>query len=657
MSEKNGATGPLRRLRKTISLRARLLIGLLLVVLLSGLTSTTVGIRFINDGIVKQAQNQVRLDLNTAREIYNGNIREIQTLLEFSAIRPSIWNSLAQGDTNLLRNTLTDIYEKRGLDILNITDDRLRIVFRCANPAISGDSQETNSIVGRAWERGGLVGSTQVLSHEELRKEGNHLAERARVRILPTPKARPLEHADSTSGMMIVAAVPLHDEVGQPLGVLYGGILLNRRYDIVDKIKNTVYRDEVYNGEAIGTSTIFQGDTRISTNVFTEAGDRAIGTRVSSEVHDEVLVKGRNWIDRAFVVNNWYITAYEPIRDVSEEIIGILYVGVLEKPYDELRRRIILSFLSITLLGIALVIVISYVLSRRISKPVGQLAKGAQRLARGELDHRIVPKSSDEIGQLCHAFNAMAESLLDRDRQLWERTQRQLSRSEKLASVGRLAAGVAHEINNPLTGVLTFSNLLLQDTDLSSRAREDVQVIVDETTRCREIVKNLLDFARETAPEIVPTSVNAIVEKTLDIVRKQSLFGNIVIEKRLRTDLPKTPVDPNQIQQVILNIILNAAEAMPDGGTLTLSSNYGADRHFIKISVQDTGTGIPKNDLDRIFDPFYTTKQQGKGTGLGLAVSYGIVEQHGGNIAVSSQVNKGSTFEINLPVAKDETNS
>ncbi len=627
------------------------------MVLISGLTATTLGVYFINNGIIRQAQNKVRLDLNTARAIYNGHLREVRVVLEFSAIRPSLLNSLATGDMDLLQQTMMGIYTKYGLDVLNITDDGLSVVFRCANPQISSDSQKTNPIVANAWETGTAVSATYIMSQEELRREGHHLAERAMIKIVPTPRARPIDYTESTSGMVIMSAVPLYNEAGSPLGVLYGGMLLNRRYEIVDEIKDIVYRGEVYKERSIGTSTIFQGDTRISTNVLDERGERAIGTRVSSEVFEQVLVRGRKWTDRAFVVNNWYITAYEPILDASGKAVGILYVGILEEPYNEIRRGILWSFLGLTGIAIALALIISYFLSRSILKPIGQLLEGAARLARGELDYRIKPYSSDEIGQVCRAFNAMGKSLLDRDRKLWEQTQKQLSESEKLASVGRLAAGVAHEINNPLVGVLTFSKLLLEDDEIPPRAKEDLKVIADETLRCRKIIKNLLDFARETPPEISLVNIKEIIEKVLDIVRNQSLFQNITIEELFNPDLPAIPVDPDQIQQVIMNLVLNAAEAMPDGGTLAISTNYGADRHFIKISIRDTGTGIAKDDIERIFDPFFTKKVRGEGTGLGLAVSYGIIQKHRGNITVTSQLGEGSIFEVNLPIAKDETSS
>ncbi len=637
-----------------ISLRTRLIIGLLLVVILSGLTSTIVGIRIINDRVIQQAQNKVRLDLNTAHEIYDSHFGEIRTILEYSVIRPSIWNSLATGDTLLLEKSMMGLYERSGLDILNITNDELEVVVRCRNNRIFGDYQGNNAVLAESWEKGKTVISTEILPREELLKEGEDLAERAFMHILPTPKARPSDQRESTDGMCMIVSVPVFDDNGDKIGLIYGGDLLNRKYDIVDKIKDIVYRNEQYEGKDIGTSTMFQGELRISTNVVTMDGSRAIGTRVSSEVAEQVLASREKWIGRAFVVNDWYITAYEPIYDISGNPIGILYVGILEKPYNDLMLRTMLIFLTITGAGMALALITSYILSRSILKPIGNLVKGAQRLAGGEFDTRIPVESRDELGTLCSAFNEMGEALADRERQLKERMQEQLTQSEKLASIGRLAAGVAHEINTPLTGILTYSSLLMEERSLPESVRRDLKVIVDETTRCRQIVRNLLDFARETKIEVARADINRLIHKTLDIVRKQSLFRDIDIREKLQEELPEVMVDPNQIRQVIMNLVLNAAEAMPDGGYLFITTEHKPDRNYIRLSLRDTGCGIPPEDLERIFQPFFTTKERGKGTGLGLSVSYGIVQRHGGTITVASQVGKGTTFEIQLPIAEKD---
>jgi two-component system, NtrC family, sensor kinase len=231
----------------------------------------------------------------------------------------------------------------------------------------------------------------------------------------------------------------------------------------------------------------------------------------------------------------------------------------------------------------------------------------------------------------------------------------QLFRSEKLASLGKLAAGVAHEINNPLTGILTNSSLLLEDMEKDDPKYEDVEVMVKETIRCREIVKRLLDFARQTKPQKRLASINTLIDNIILLVRNQTSFRNILIEKDLDTSLPEILVDPDQVQQVFVNIILNAAEAMTKGGSLTIRSMPSPDNSSIVITFVDTGPGIPEDVRERIFDPFYTTKEHG--TGLGLSISYGIVEQHGGTISVDSTAGRGSTFTISLPILTTEISS
>lgn len=222
-----------------------------------------------------------------------------------------------------------------------------------------------------------------------------------------------------------------------------------------------------------------------------------------------------------------------------------------------------------------------------------------------------------------------------------------LIQSEKLASLGRLASGIAHEINNPLTGILTFSNLLLEDLE-NSEYKDDVATIVNETKRCRDIVRGLLDFARETKSEREPLSINNIITETMTILKKHINFQNISIELDLSPEIPMASMDKNQMFSVINNLAINAADAMPDGGKLNIVSSL--KHNIITIVISDTGTGIDEETLSKIFDPFFTTKETGKGTGLGLAVIYGIVERHRGNIDVESTVGVGTTFTITFPV-------
>ena len=238
---------------------------------------------------------------------------------------------------------------------------------------------------------------------------------------------------------------------------------------------------------------------------------------------------------------------------------------------------------------------------------------------------------------------------LNMEKKLQE-THLQLVSSEKMASLGKLAAGIAHEINNPLGGILIYSSLLMEDLPEKDPKRQDLARVVQEASRCKEIVRSLLEFARQTEPKMESTDVNRAITDGLFFLENQALFHNIQIMKHLDPSLPLIWGNQGQLKQVFMNIIVNAAEAMHGSGELTITTYPSPDRDAIFIEFTDTGEGIPEENLTRIFEPFFTTKAVGKGTGLGLATSYGIVEDHGGRIGVKSKVGQGTTFTIELPV-------
>lgn len=237
-----------------------------------------------------------------------------------------------------------------------------------------------------------------------------------------------------------------------------------------------------------------------------------------------------------------------------------------------------------------------------------------------------------------------------------EETHLQLVSSEKMASLGKLAAGIAHEINNPLGGILIYSSLLMEDLPEEDPKRQDLGRIVQEAGRCKEIVKSLLEFARQTEPKREPIDINRAITDGLFFLENQALFHNIRITKRLDPSLPWVTGNAGQLKQVFMNIIINAAEAMHGSGELTITTFSSTGRTSVFVEFTDTGEGIPEENLSRIFEPFFTTKDVGKGTGLGLATSYGIIESHGGKIGVKSTVGEGTTFTIELPIlAENET--
>jgi two-component system NtrC family sensor kinase len=241
------------------------------------------------------------------------------------------------------------------------------------------------------------------------------------------------------------------------------------------------------------------------------------------------------------------------------------------------------------------------------------------------------------------SFNAMSRQL--------DTFQQSLIQSERLISMGKLAAGVAHEINNPLTGILSYAEDLMEDTDPADPRYKDYKVIVHEALRCRQIVRGLLDFARQDAPRLTNIHPRELMESALDVVAKLAVFRNIQFQLDVDEDTPVMEVDPVQIEQVLVNLIINAQQAMPDGGRIVLGARVLDDGNRVEFSVEDDGAGIPSEIRSRIFEPFFSTKD-GKTDGLGLAVCLGIVQQHGGTIDIESEMNKGTTFRFVLPIAR-----
>ena len=578
-----------------IPLRAKISIGFILVVVLVGLISTMSGNKLIGDNILKQAQKKVVHDQDAAWMVYNNSLNELQMIIDFTTKRQDVSALLKSDKREALYNSLNEVRKHYQFDFLSLTDNRGIVLVRTSNPEITGDDKSQCDLIHLALE-GASVSGTQILSRNELLKEGGIvLADRASIKIIPTPKAMPATNKEEASGMVLKAAAPIRDSTGATIGVLYGGKLLNRNYSIVDTIKELVYKAEKYDGKDIGTATIFQWDLRISTNVQMPGGERAIGTRVSKEVYKKVLQEGNPWIDRAFVVNDWYITSYSPIRDFTGTVIGILYVGILEQPYRDLKRDVVRTFLTITFLGVLLVLLLSYTITGSITRPLKRIVAVAQKVANGDLSQEVALSSRDEMGYVATSINQMVRKLKNAredlqqcvtrsEHEVEQRTkelkeaQDQILRSERLAALGRLAAGVAHEMNNPLSGILLLTQSLLKRCKDDPSVREDLEIVEHAIIRCSRIVRSLLDFARETKPQKAPAQINHVIDNTLKLVENQVNLHNIHIIKDLNPALPMLPLDENQIQQVLMNMIINAADAMSEGGTLTIKSRFSSGK-------------------------------------------------------------------------------
>jgi len=648
----NGLVSKLFRL----NLQSRLVVGFLIATFLTGFVATLISIWTINKNTIDEVQNRVRQDINTAKLIYNQTLEKIASRILFTAERSDLQVIMVNHDYNkmgILRSLIRyehkpsiqgdDIY----LDMVTVTDARGNVLYRAANPKVRGDNILWLPIVKKCLENQSLQLSTELMSINEILRENAGLTDRVTMEIIKIPLSYEPKEKQLSEGMVMMAAYPLFDKNKKLLGAIVGGVLINKNNTIVDKVKETVYQGEKYKGRDMGVATIFQGGVRISTNVMTKDNQRAIGTTLSREVYNRVIEEGRDWVGRAFVVDDWYITTYTPIYNMNNHLIGILYVGLLEAKYRDIRWNTIWTNTGITGLGVVIAFIISFFLGNTIIKRIRMLKEAAEAIAAGNLDYKLSPDKISGFDMLDEAFNYMSNSLKENNEKL-HKAHQQLARTEKLTALGEMAAGVAHEINNPLGGILLYSNLVLEDIPEDSPARENIQKIIYQTNRCKGIVQNLLDFARAPTGDLLPLKINNVIKTSLDLVKDQAMFHGIAIKTSLAENLPEIMGDRARLEEVFINLFINAADAMKGKGLLTITTGLSSN-NSVKILVSDTGEGIDKEHLQHIFEPFFTTKEPGTGTGLGLSIVYGIIRKHNGFIDAESESGKGTTFIIFLP--------
>jgi two-component system NtrC family sensor kinase len=350
-----------------ISTKTQLALIFLALACFIGVVTSIIVNSLVTNQIIFEAQERVKEHLSTARWVYESKVKDIDRTIRWTSIRHVLKRGLKEKDISSIKNELFGLMTEEELNFLTLVDRKGTVIFRFHNPKVSGDSLIHDPFVKGALEKKAISG-TQVLSGDELVREGESLAQMAMIPSVPTPKERPTKKVEETSGMVLKSAYPVIDFNGEVLGVLTGGVLLNRNYEIVDRIKNIVFKGAKYKGKEIGTATIFLGDLRISTNVMDKEGNRAIGTRAMKEVQEQVLGKGAPWIHRAFVVDDWYITAYEPIQDIQDKIVGMLYVGMMESKYAVMKERLILLFFLFSMTGMLVALTVSFLLSWKILK-------------------------------------------------------------------------------------------------------------------------------------------------------------------------------------------------------------------------------------------------------------------------------------------------
>jgi two-component system, NtrC family, sensor kinase len=644
--------------RVRISIRRKLLFATLLPLTVAILLCWLIGSLLITDRVFRQAQLKVLSDLNSARRVYDDEVNHLGSIVKVAGMGQEMAASIASGRFTAMKPLLQQLLREEGLSFLNVIDAHGQVLYRTANPDLRGDGLGNDPLVAGAL-KGKLTGATQVYPPGRLALENPSFATAAAVAIKPTPHARPVSHDIEQRGLLLVAAAPVRTADNRIVGVLQAGRLLNRDNRVVDTITRTVF-----DREGGGAATVFLGDMRIATNVRDASGDRATGTLMSREVASVVLDRGERWSDRAFVLSDWFISAYEPLRDPAGKIVGALYVGMPERPLLKMRTSLNLIFAGVLLLVSCIGIGISGWISRRLAMPVRALAEAARRMAAGERIEPIRSAGNDEIGLLADEFNQMAfevtslkenleEKVAERTLQLEEKSsqllnaQKELSRAERLAGLGLLAAGVAHEINNPLAIIRGNAELLQTSIPPESEDREEVDAIVDEAVRIGRIVGNLRTFSRSGLKQVCRFALGDVLDDILDQVGHQMPLERYRLTRKYSGRDVTIEGDEDQLRQVFTNLILNGLQAMPEGGELTLDLELCGEGEMVCVTVRDQGCGINQEHMEKLFTPFFTTKA--RGTGLGLAVSYGIVRDHGGEILVESS-GDGTKFEVVLPL-------
>ena len=454
------------------------------------------------------------------------------------------------------------------------------------------------------------------------------------------------------------------------------GVLLNRNLEFIDHLNAVVYPRDALPFGSQGTATLFLGDVRVATNVRLFAGERAIGTRVSATVNQAVLQEGGVWLNRAFVVQDWYVSGYMPLMDSHQRRVGMLYVGFLEEPLVRAKRAALglVVALFIVVMGGASLLAVWW--ARGIYLPIQRMQATMRAWGAGKLSARVGPLTPlDEMAELARHFDRLLDQLQSQtealqqwgnalDGEVARRTQdlsqaladlrsaqHQLVRQEKLAAMGQLTAGVAHEINNPVAVIQGNLDILIDvlGPQGCEPVRDEIRLIREQIHRIRMIVAKLLQFSRPTeyVGYLEPIALDALVQDGLLLVGHLLRRTSIAITQQL--DSSRLVVgNKGELQQVLINLLVNAIQAMPEGGVLTLSSEDWDEAGMpigVRLSVSDTGPGIPPAHLDKLFQPFFTA-DKADGNGLGLWVSQGIVERYGGNLTAANRPEGGSCFTV-----------
>jgi len=630
-------------------LRTKLFRGFVLVVLLFAALSGVLVVQTIRAQVIAEAQKRVSLDLGSAWSVCKGRLENVETIIALAATKQAVIDACGREDWSA-PELLADLEHTRSrfrLDFLGIVSPDGKVVLRTTPPFNTGDLLSADAAVASALDDT-AVASIEVYPQRRLRLEGEDLVEKAFFELEATPRSRPRPSTTESRGMVLSAASPVR-RADRVIGVVYGGVLANRNHDLVDRIHSVVYKNEEYRGKQLGTATIFLNDTRIATTVRHKDGNRALGTRVSREVAERVLDNGKPWLGEAFVVRDWYLTAYDPIRDSGGRVIGMLYVGILRQPFVDYGRGLTMRY--ILLLGFVLLVamLISFFLAGRLARPIRNLVTESRRMTDGEAPLPVpVDGACRETEELIRTFNEMARRLTEREESL-KATNR--SYMETLHFV-------SHELRGPLGSVQNYAYLLNKDKygPLSEGQRKSVSAIERNARHLADMVRRYLNLTRIESQnlQVVKARIRVaeeIVQPTVESVQDEAAAQSMVIQNDVPADL-EIEADPSMAREVFENLVRNAVKYGRQGGKVIVKSvPKGALAEF---SVWNEGEGFPPDAMDKLFKKFsrltdLPATQQRKGTGLGLFIARHIVEAHGGEISARSRQGEWAEFVFTLP--------
>ena len=652
-----------------LTLRAKLLLAFLLVVGITGTIGTFTGLSFISRTVLDEAMRRVEIDLGGAWAAFEAEKGRVQGVAGMVSQSETLREALRSGrGLDRACAELEAFRRKSELDFLSLVDREGAVRARARSVGCSGDSVAADPIVGQALE-GVAASGTLVVPREALQRESDELADRAYIPLVYTERAVPTERTVEDRGLVLEAAMPILDARQKVGGAVCGGVLLNRKFALVDRIRHVVFGDRTYLGKPVGTVTLFLGDVRIATNVMLDAGTRALGTRVSKEVYQKVLQRGERFADRAFVVNDWYLSAYDPIRDPSGRIVGIIYVGLLEKKYLEYRANLGREYLGISLLAILLSVAAALYLSASLRRPAARLLVATRQLSAGDLRTRVeLGRASREMAELAQAFNAMAATLEARTRELEETSQALQKAYSETAEKNRAYLEtlglVTHELKSPLASIV-FGIGSLREKLLGplTEAQEAVlRSAANSADYLHATIANYLNLSRLEEGSLRVALAETPVQRSIAAPLLERL-SELAAERSLRivSEIPEDLVascDPGLIASVFQNLVSNAIEYGREGGLIRLRGER-TTADTLTFSVWNEGPGFAPDAGDRLFQKFSRLGREGgdtkAGTGLGLFVSKQIVEKHGGRIRAESEPGCWARFSFTLPAARVPT--